>query len=63
MEVVRGIGGLCVFLGIAGWVSSFVGFLMLRVAAPRLSPLWRRLRRLGLVLVPVGVALLVVSVL
>jgi hypothetical protein len=63
MEVVRGIGGLCVFMGIAGCVSSVVGRLMLRVAAPRLAPLWRRLRRIGLVLVPVGVALLVVSVL
>lgn len=63
MGVVPSIGGLSVFFGISAWVASFVGALMLRRMAPRLAPLWRRLRRVGFALVVVGIALLVASVL
>jgi hypothetical protein len=62
-EALRSIGVIRALLGGAGVLSSITGPLKLRESAPWMAGWWRRARKWGAVLLAVGVALLLASLL
>jgi len=62
MEVVRGIGVLCLIFGVAGVLVRFTGPIRMRPSLnPRAARVWPIAGRVGLVLLAVGLLLLLVS--